>query len=444
MFKEANNTTKIAVPLIISNVSQMALGIIDSAMIGAVDYRQLAAAALVINVLTIPHVLAIGMTMAISPLVASANGKGDALTASKVLYNGFVLSSLFTVLIVATMILAKGILFRIGQDPDVANFAEEYFVVMACSLIPMIMFHSIKQFSDALEFTRVAMILGLLSMPLNAFLNWIFIYGHWGMPRLELLGTGISTLITRVVILIVLIVVLFRHKIFKPYIQLRHQGWYINKKTFKEILRIGIPSSLQYSMEAGAFAVSGIMIGWLGATVQAAHQISLELASMTFMASLGLSAAGSIRIANAHGRNDQTLIRKIGTSTIAVGLFYGLICALFFIIFRHSLPKLFNNNVDVLAIATTLLVWGALFQISDATQAIGVGLLRGIRDVKLPTVFVAIAYWVIGIPVGYFLAFPFGMGASGIWIGFVSGLTVSSILLNYRFLSKSKLKTFQR
>jgi MATE family multidrug resistance protein len=443
MFKEFPQTLKIAIPLVISNVSQIALGLIDSAMIGAVDYKQLAASSLVLNVLTIPHVLGVGMTMAISPLVAMANGKKDIYSASKVLFNGFILSTLTGLIMVALLIINKNILFKMGQDPEVAAFAENYFIVMCLSLLPMIMFLAIKQFSDALEFAKTAMVLGLISMPINAFLNWIFIYGNWGAPRLELYGAGIATFITRAFIMVVLMIIILRHRLFVPYIKARKEAWKLSFATCKELLKIGIPSSMQYGMEAGAFAVSGIMIGWLGATAQAAHQIALNLATTTFMASLGLSLAGSIRVANASGRNDYSQIRRIGTSTIYGGLIYGLVCGLIFIAFQNSLPKIFNDNAEVVTIATTLLVWGALFQISDATQAIGVGLLRGIRDVKLPTAFVFVAYWVIGIPVGYYLAFPLRMGASGIWIGFVFGLTVSSVLLNYRFLEKTKLKTFQ-
>jgi MATE family multidrug resistance protein len=198
---------------------------------------------------------------------------------------------------------------------------------------------------------------------------------------------------------------------------------------------------MQYGLEAGAFSVSGIMIGWLGATTQAAHQIALNLASTTFMAALGLSLGGSIRVANAYGRNDALQMRSIGNSTIMGGLIYGLICGILFVIFQHQLPLIFTNNYEVASIASTLLIMGALFQISDATQAIGVGLLRGIKDAKIPTLFVAIAYWIIGIPVGYFLSFQMNWGPSGIWIGFITGLTVSSILLNTRFLKKSKVSS---
>lgn len=438
MWKEFKNTLVIAGPIIISNVSQVGLGLVDSAMIGAVDYKQLAASSLVINVLAIPQVLGIGMTMAISPLVAMANGRKDVTYATKVVVNGVLLATLVGLLIAVIIVATPQLLFHLGQDEEVAALALNYYKVMAWSLVPMMVFVAVKQFTDALEFTRTAMVLSLLSLPINAFLNWLLIYGKWGFPALELFGTGIATLITRTLIAITLIVVVLRHKTFAPYRQAGISALKINRKIMGNLLKIGIPSSLQYGMEAGAFSVSGVMIGWLGATAQAAHQIALNLASLTFMAGLGVSLAGSIRVANALGRHDKVAMRKIGSSTIIGGLGYGLICALLFIILRHQLPSLFTNNTEVAILASTLLVFGAVFQISDATQAIGVGLLRGIQDVKLPTVFVAIAYWLIGIPVGYFLAFQLQLGAKGIWIGFVSGLTISSVLLNTRFLKRTQ------
>lgn len=239
MFKEFSQTFKIAVPLIISNISQIALGLIDSAMIGAVDYKQLAAASLVINVLAIPQVLGIGMTMAVSPLVAMANGRKDVLTASKVLYNGFILCTTVAVLVAVGIVLGKDLLYNMGQDAEVARFAEDYYVIMSWSLIPMIMFLSIKQFSDALEFTKTAMVLGLISMPVNAFLNWIFIYGHWGAPRLELYGTGVATFITRMLVLLILALIVFKHKVFTPYIQVRKTAWKLHKReNFLAVVRI--------------------------------------------------------------------------------------------------------------------------------------------------------------------------------------------------------------
>ena len=426
-------------PLIISNISQVGLGLLDSAMIGAVDYKQLAASSLVLNVIAIPQILGMGMAIAVSPMTAIANGQKDVFKASRVLFNGFFLTTTFAILIAVSLILATPVLFHLGQDKDVAAYAVRFFKLLSLSLIPMLMFASVKQFCDGLEFTKTAMTLSLISLPLNAFLNFMFIYGKFGFPRMELAGAGLGTLITRILIAITLILIVFRHKLFSQYITIKHKAWKIDLKTCRELLHIGVPTSLQYGLEVAAFSVSGVMIGWLGATSQAAHQIALNLATATFMAATGLALGGSIRVANAYGRGEKLLLRKIGISTMSGGLIYGSACAILFIIFRKVLPLLFTNNPEVAAVSSSLLVFAALFQISDATQSIGVGLLRGIKDVKLPTAFVAIAYWFIGIPVGYFLSFKLNMGASGIWLGFVTGLTASSVLLNTRFLKKSKV-----
>lgn len=439
MFREFSKTFKIALPLIISNISQVGLGLIDSAMIGAVDYHQLAASSLVLNVIAIPQVLGMGMAIAVSPMTAIANGQKNPLQASRVLFNGFILSAIVSVFIAVTLVLCSGLLFHLGQDLVVATYAVPFFKLIAWSLIPMLIFAAVKQFCDGLEYTKTAMTLSLISLPLNAFLNWILIYGRFGFPRLELAGAGVGTLITRILIAITLIIIVLRHRLFRQYILLRKKAWVVDAKTWKELVQIGVPTSLQYGLEVAAFSVSGVMIGWLGATSQAAHQIALNLATATFMAASGLALAGSIRVSNAFGRSEKALMRSIGLSTMTGGLIYGVMCGVIFIIFKNVLPAIFTKNIQVAAISSSLLVFAALFQISDATQSIGVGLLRGIKDVKLPTAFVAIAYWLIGIPVGYFLSFKLHMGASGIWLGFVTGLTASSILLNTRFLAKSKV-----
>jgi MATE family multidrug resistance protein len=186
-------------------------------------------------------------------------------------------------------------------------------------------------------------------------------------------------------------------------------------------------------MESGAFAVSSIIIGTLGAIQLAAHQIAISCASLAFMVSWGLAQGASIRVSNAWGRNNWKDINSIGKTTLISGIIYGILGVLFFVSFRYALPLAFNNDATVMALASVLMLYAAVFQISDATQVIAVGLLRGIKDVKVPTLYIAIAYWVVGIPVGCLMAFTFKMGVTGMWIGFVSGLTFSSVFLNYRF-----------
>lgn len=430
---EAFKTWKLSGPIIFGELTQMALGIIDSIMVGKISYQQLAASALVNSVLNIPFVLGFGMTMAISQTVSMANGRRDSLRVSHYLYNGFWLCTVSAIIIALGLDLSKNVLYHLGQDAEVARLGAPYLQIMGWSIIPMMMFIVIKQFTDGLERTRTAMLLSLAALPINVFINWLLVYGNWGFPRLELTGAGYGTLITRILILIIFVVVLFVHPFFRRYIAVRKNQWKLNGHTIRELLHIGVPASAQVAMESGAFAVSSIIIGTLGAVQLAAHQIALNCASFAFMVSWGLAQGGSIRVSNAWGRNHWKDIAVIGKSTLLSGVGYGIVGLLFFVVFSNHLPLIFNNDPAVMALAAVLMLYAAIFQISDATQAIAVGLLRGIKDVKVPTMYIAFAYWVIGIPVGCLMAFTFKMGAAGIWIGFVSGLTFSSLLLNKRF-----------
>jgi len=430
---QAKKTLTLALPIIFGELAQMFLHVIDTAMVGAVSYKHLAAAALVMSVINIPFVFGIGITISVSQMVSMANGRNDGKLVSHYLFNGFWLCAISAVLISLGIELSKNILFHLDQDPEVAALALPYLQIMGWSVIPMLLFMVLKQFTDGLEHTKTAMMLSLLGLPLNVFLNWLFIYGNWGFPRLELVGAGLGTLITRTLIFIILGLIILYHRTFRRYIAVRSKQWKFKWDTLRELLGIGIPSSFQITMEAGAFAVSGILIGTIGAVEQAAHQIALSIASLTFMVSMGLSQAGSIRTSNAFGRRDHISILQIGKSTLAMALGYGASCALLFILFRNQLPFIFNDNQEVVSMTAYLLLFAALFQISDSTQSISAGLLRGIKDVKIPTYFIAIAYWIIGIPVGCVLAFYFKMGAAGIWMGFITGLTLSAIFLSLRF-----------
>jgi MATE family multidrug resistance protein len=434
---EAGKTIRLALPIVFGELAQMALHIIDSAMVGAVGYKQLAAAALVMSVLNIPFVVGIGITIAVSQMVSMAHGRKDSQLVSHYLYNGFWLCAVSAFLISLGLELGKNVLFHLGQDHEVATLAVPFLRLMGWSVIPMILFMALKQFADGLEFTRTAMLLSVLALPVNVFLNWLLIFGNLGAPRLELEGAGWGTLITRTLIFLVMGIIIFTHKTFRRYVAVRSNQWKIKIKTIRELLHIGIPSSLQIGMEAGAFAVSGILIGTIDPVSQAAHQIALICASFTFMVSMGLAQGGSIRTSNAFGRQNWTNISDIGRSTLIVALIYGSFCAVCFIALKDVLPLGFNKDSRVIVMASHLLLFAAIFQISDSTQAIAAGLLRGIKDVKAPTILIAIAYWVVGIPVGCLFAFVFDMGASGIWLGFITGLTLSAVFLSLRFLKMS-------
>lgn len=438
MRAEAVKTIRLAMPIIIGELAQMLLHIIDAAMVGAISYKQLAAAALVLNTINIPFVVGVGMTMSVSQMVSMANGRRDGQLVSHYFFNGFCLCAFFAVLISLGMVYGRNILFHLGQDPEVAQLALPFMRLVGLSIIPMLLFMTLKQFTDGLEFTKTAMLLSLSAMPVNIFLNWLLIYGNWGFPRLELAGAGWATLITRTLLFLVLGAVIIKHRTFWRYMAVSKKQWTLRTQTLRELLHIGVPSSLQLGVEVAAFAVSGILIGTLGAIAQASHQIALSCASFTFMVSMGLSQAGSIRTSNAYGRGDWRSISTIGKSTLLVALLYGIFCAVCFILFRHQLPELFNRNNQVLHLSALLLLFAAVFQMSDSTQAIGAGLLRGIKDVKVPTILVTLAYWVIGLPLGYVLAFHFGFGAAGMWTGLIAGLSFASLFLMIRFLRMAR------
>ena len=437
-YSETRQTWALSLPIIFGELSQMALHIIDTAMVGALGYKQLAAAALVLAVMNIPFVLGIGMTISVSQLVSLSHGRKDGQKVSHYFYNGFWICAVTALVISLGLEFGKNILFHLGQDPEVAAMAVPFLQIMGWSVIPMLLFMALKQFTDGLEKTRTAMIISIAALPLNIFINWLLIYGNWGFPKLELVGAGLGTFITRSLMFITLGVVILKHPVFKRYIAVRRRQWKVNKQSIRELLHIGIPSSLQVGLEGGAFAVSGIMVGTIGATEQASHQIALTCASFTFMVSMGLAQGASIRVSNAYGTLNGKKIITIGKTTLVSALIYGVFCAILFVIFRNLLPTFFNDDAQVLVMAPVLLLFAAVFQISDSTQATGAGLLRGIKDVRIPTILVAVAYWVIGIPAGYLLAFRYGLGAAGIWIGFIVGLTCSSVFLCWRFLKMAK------
>jgi MATE family multidrug resistance protein len=435
---EARNTLKLALPIIFGELAQMSLHLIDTAMIGYTGYKQLAAAALVLNVINIPFIFGIGITISVAQMVSLAHGKFDKQQVSHYFFNGFWLCAVFGVLISLGLFFGRDILLHLKQDPEVVKLAMPFMTLMSFSIIPMVLFMTLKQFADGLQYTKTAMALSIAAIPLNVFLNWLLIYGNWGLPRLELIGAGYATLITRFTIFVLLGIVILNHKVFKKYMAVSKTQWKIKKDTLVQLLKIGIPSSLQIGMEAGAFAVSGILVGTIGAAEQAAHQIALSSAAFAFMVSLGLSQAGSIRVSHAFGTTNWKRISVIGKSTVVLALIYGAVCCILFAIFKQQLPLLFNHEENVISIAAALLLFAAAFQIPDAIQATSAGLLRGIKDVNVPTLFIFIAYWVLGIPLGYLMAFHFGMAEKGVWVGFISGLSFSAIFLTIRFLKKTR------
>ncbi|HRP92070.1 MAG TPA: MATE family efflux transporter, partial [Ignavibacteriaceae bacterium] len=325
----------------------------------------------------------------------------------------------------------------LNQPKEVIELAIIYMTIVGLSAIPLMLFQTYKQFIEGLSIMKPAMIIAILANIINAFVNWILIFGELGFPKLGLAGAAWATFLSRVFMAVVIMIYVMRNQKYKQYdVTFHFRG--INIPVIKKLLSLGLPSGFQYFFEVGAFTFAVIMIGWIGANELAAHQIAINLASITFMAVLGISQAASIRVGNAMGEQNIPNVRKAGFTAIALGGGIMSLAGITFILLHNYLPTLYIDDEAVISIASRLIIIAALFQLSDGTQAVGIGVLRGLTDVKGPTIITFIAYWIISLPIAYVLAFYFNLGVDGVWIGLLIGLTVSAILLTFRFNHKSK------
>ncbi|NCS90573.1 MAG: MATE family efflux transporter, partial [Ignavibacteria bacterium] len=309
---------------------------------------------------------------------------------------------------------------------------ESYLKILNISIIPFMLFQTYKQFSEGLSFTKPPMTILIFSVFINAFLNWILIFGNLGLPRLELDGAGYATLMTRIFMAAAIFIYIRNAKSFQEFDpSLRFKS--VNFKVIRKIVNIGVPGGFQMFFEVGGFSFAAIMVGWIGVNELAAHQIALNLASITFMVGLGISISVTIRVGNFLGKRDSVEIKKAGYSALFIIAVIMSLFGIMFFAFRNYLPTLYINDVEVIKIASSLIIIAAIFQIVDGLQIVGVGILRGLTDMKAPMVISFIAYWVIGLPVAYLLGFIFDFGVEGIWVSFVVGLTLAAIFFILRF-----------
>ena len=431
------NTLNLAYPVIIGQLGFIMMGVVDSLMVGSLGPAPLAAASLGNSLTIIIFIVGIGISFAVTPLVAISIG-AKKYSECGIYFRQSLLVNL-TVGLILTIIVVAGseLIIYFDQPLEVTMLAKSYTKILGLGGIPLMLFQTYKQFIEGLSVMKPAMIIAILANFVNAFVNWILIFGKFGFPSLGLEGAGWATFSSRVFMAIVLMIYVMNRSKFKQY-DVSFHFRNINVPVIKKILSLGLPSGSQYFFEVGAFSFAVVMVGWLGTKQQAAHQIAINLASISFMAVLGISVAGSIRVGNAVGMRDISETRRAGFTASLLGASVMLVSGLIFILFRNFLPTLYINDQEVISYASSLLIIAALFQLSDGTQAVGIGILRGLTDVKIPTAITFIAYWIVGLPVGYLLGFTFGLNVQGIWIGLLLGLTTSAILLTLRFNSRSK------
>ncbi len=425
-------TLKLAYPVVIGQLGHMMLGVVDSLMVGRLGAVPLAASSLANGLILLVMILGIGMSVALTPLVAIAKGSDNHDECGIILRQGIIVNLIFSFLLVIAVYFLADLVYYLDQPIEVARQAESYLIILNYSIIPFMIFQTYKQFSEGLSFTKPPMYILIASNVINVFGNWILIFGNLGFPRMELDGAGYSTLLTRVFIVVAIFIYIRNAKSFKEYdptLKFRSINWAVIKK----IINLGIPGGFQMFFEVGGFVFAAVMIGWIGTNELAAHQIAMNLASITFMVGLGISIAATIRVGNYLGKKDLEGIKKAGYSALSIiALIMGFFGLMFFL-FRNFLPTLYINDVEVIEIATSLIVVASFFQVVDGLQVVAVGILRGLTDVKATMIIAFISFWTIGLPVAYLLGFTFGFGVIGIWVSLVVGLWLAAILFILRF-----------
>ena len=444
--KEFSYNWRLAAPVIMGMLGHTFVGLIDNLMVGQLGAAELAAVSLGNSFFFVAMSIGIGFSTAITPLVAEADSENNFARGKSAFKHGFVLCSLMAIVLFALMLLAKPLMYMMDQPQEVVVLALPYLDIIAISLVPLIIFQALKQFSDGMSLTKFPMYATIIANVINVFFNYVLIFGVWGFPKMGVVGAGIGTLIARFVMIVLMWYFLNRLEKTKAYVK-DLKLFVLEHSMLKKINSLGLPSALQMFFEVGLFTAAIWLSGTLGKNPQAANQIALNLSSMTFMIATGLSVTAMIRVGNQKGLKRHVELRRIATSIFIMGLALAILFALIFLIFNNVLPTFyldlndlthFADNQNVVEIASSLLIIAALFQISDSTQVVFLGALRGLQDVKIPTLITFFAYWIIGFPVSYFLGDASKYGSSGIWIGLLAGLTASSIFLYIRFNYLSK------
>jgi multidrug resistance protein, MATE family len=436
-FKENfSKTSSLAFPVMLSQLGQVLVGVADSMMVGRLGAEPLAAASLANSIFFVVLMFGIGVSMSITPLVAMADGKKNPNRISRLFNHGFIINMATGTILFLLIVLSSPLLHHLNQPEEVVVLSIPYLAIITFSLLPFMLFQTFKQFAEGLSQTKQAMYITLICNAINVFLNWVMIYGNLGFPALGLNGAGWATLISRILMGAFMLYYIVKSKRYLPYTL----SFRVRKLSFpmiSKMLKIGVPTGFQFIFEVGAFSTAAIMMGWIGVTALAAHQIAINLASISYMMASGLSTAAMIRVGNQLGRNDIRTLREAGFTTFIMVAIFMSATALIFILFREFLPSLYIDDIDVIKMSASLLIIAGLFQLSDGIQVVGLGALRGMADVKVPTIVTLVAYWVIGLPLGYVFGFVLGMNEIGIWYGLFIGLTVTGVLLLYRFHSLS-------
>ncbi|AXP83035.1 Multidrug resistance protein NorM [Mariniflexile rhizosphaerae] len=439
--KEFTYNWQLAAPVMLGMLGHTFVSFVDNIMVGQLGTAELAAVSLGNSFMFIAMSLGIGFSTAITPLIAEADAEKNFEKGKSTFKHGLFLCTFIGVALFLLVLLAKPLMYLMKQPVEVVELAIPYLDLVAFSLIPLIVFQGFKQFSDGLSMTRYPMYATIVANILNVVFNYLLIFGKFGFPEMGIVGAAYGTLISRMIMVWHIWFLLKRKEKSKAFVT--HIKFFVlNKLMLRRILDLGSPSAMQMFFEVGIFTAAIWLSGLLGKNPQAANQIALNLSSMTFMVATGLSVAAMIRVGNQKGLQNYIYLRRIAFSIFLLGIILAFCFAAMFFLLNNQLPKLYVDfddaknlvdNTEVIKIASKLLIAAAIFQISDSIQVIVLGALRGLQDVKIPTIITFFSYWLIGFPISWFLGKETAFGSFGIWLGLLAGLTTAAILLYIRF-----------
>lgn len=430
-------TGLLALPVCLSNVGHITVDLADNYFLGLMANKTTAQAAIALAGAFYIFILVmlIGVSYALTPLVAEFNAKGEKEKIKTHLRHSLMLNLGAATVLFVVLWLGGSLLKYANKPEDVTVLAIQFLAVTMLSMVPLSVFFTFKQFTEGMSDTKTAAWVTIAANVVNIFLNYCLCFGEFGLPEMGAIGAAWATFISRCAMALVMFLYVRYSRKYSEYKLSFFTGKY-EKSIFKTQLKIGIPSGLMFAMEVAAFAVPILFIP--SVTQLAAHRVAISLAAMTYMISSGLGAAAAIRVGHFVGTNERLEMRRAGFSAIMLSFAFMCIAALAFVLFRHWLPAQFNDEPAVLSYAATLLFIAAGFQLFDGAQVTAQGALRGLRDTIYPGWVAFIAYWIIGLPLSYFLCIPMGLGAIGVWYGFVAGLAVASFGFIRRFHLLSK------
>ena len=448
--REFKYNLKLAYPVMIGMLGHTFVQFIDNVMVGQLGTAELAAISLGNSFVFIAMSIGIGFSQAITPLIAEADGAKKDNDISRIFEHSFLICSILGLILFTVVFLNRNLLYHMNQPIEVVELASPYLFWVSFSLISIVTFQSFRQFADGLSFTKAAMYSTLLGNLINVILNFFLIFGLWIFPKLGVEGAAIGTLISRLCMLIFIVIYLKLHKKLSIYIS-KFFPSKVQLQRVKKIIYLGLPSALHSFFEVAFFISAVWMAGIIGKNSQAANQIALNLASMTYMVALGVGVAAMIRVGNQRGMMNFKKLREVALSTLLLIIIIDIFFCLLFLFFNDYLPLLYlgpgnSNNIsdvnEVLRISSKLLIIAGVFQLFDGIQAVVLGALRGMQDVNKPALIIFLSYGLIGFPTSYFLGFYTNLSVIGIWIGLMTGLFSSSLFLFLRFnyLSKKTIR----